>query len=41
MSMKLLDLTKQYKPMYQPSEKQIKAVQVPTLQLAMIASAIE
>jgi len=41
MSMKLLDLKKQYKHLYQPSAKKIEAVQVPNLQFAMIDGAIE
>ena len=39
--MKLLDLKKQYKHLYQPSAKKIEAVQVPNLQFAMIDGAIE
>ncbi|MCJ7432989.1 MAG: GyrI-like domain-containing protein [Anaerolineales bacterium] len=39
--MKILDLKKQYKYLYQPSAKKIEAVQVPNLQFAMIDGAIE
>jgi hypothetical protein len=39
--MKLLDLRKQYKQLYQPSAKKIAFVQVPNLQFAMIDGAIE
>ncbi len=39
--MKILDLRKQYKYLYQPSAKKIEAVQVPELQFAMIDGAIE
>jgi len=39
--MKILDLRKQYKHLYQPSAKKIEAVQVPDLQFAMINGAIE
>lgn len=39
--MKVLDLKKQYKPLYQPSAKKIELVQVPSLQFAMIDGAIE
>lgn len=39
--MKILDLRKQYKYLYQPSAKKIEAVQVPDLQFAMIDGAIE
>ena len=39
--MKILDLTKQYKHLYQPSAKKIETVQVPSLQFAMIDGAIE
>jgi hypothetical protein len=39
--MKILDLRKQYKHLYQPSAKKIEAVQVPRLQFAMIDGAIE
>ena len=39
--MKILDLKKQYKALYQPSVKKIEAIQVPRLQFAMIDGAIE
>lgn len=39
--MKILDLKKQYKSLYQPSVKKIETVQVPSLQFAMIDGAIE
>jgi hypothetical protein len=39
--MKILDLKKQYKYLYQPSAKQVEAVQVPKLQFAMIDGAVE
>jgi hypothetical protein len=39
--MKILDLKKQYKPLYQPSAKKVEIVQVPCLQFAMIDGAIE
>jgi len=39
--MKILDLRKQYKNLYQPSAKKIETVQVPNLQFAMINGAIE
>jgi len=39
--MKILDLRKQYKYLYQPSAKKIETVQVPNLQFAMINGAIE
>jgi len=39
--MKLLELKKQYKFLYQPSAKKIEAVQVPNLQFAMLDGAIE
>lgn len=39
--MKVLDLRKQYKHLYQPSAKKIEIVQVPCLQFAMIDGAIE
>jgi hypothetical protein len=39
--MKILDLKKQYKHLYQPSEKKIEIAQVPDLQFAMIDGAIE
>ncbi|MBE0669727.1 MAG: hypothetical protein IH588_03990, partial [Anaerolineales bacterium] len=39
--MKILDLKKQFKHLYQPSAKKIEAVQVPNLQFAMIDGAIE
>lgn len=39
--MKILDLKKQYKYLYQPSAKKIETVQVPNLQFAMIDGAIE
>jgi hypothetical protein len=39
--MKVLDLRKQYKYLYQPSAKKIETVQVPYLQFAMIDGAIE
>ena len=39
--MKIIDLKKQYKYLYQPSPKKIETVQVPNLQFAMIDGAIE
>jgi hypothetical protein len=39
--MKILDLKKQFKHLYQPSAKKIETVQVPKLQFAMIDGAIE
>src|SRR6185436_19296764 len=39
--MKILDLKKQYKHLYQPSAKKIEIVQVPNLQFAMVDGAIE
>jgi hypothetical protein len=39
--MKILDLKKQYKNLYQPSAKKIETVHVPNLQFAMIDGAIE
>lgn len=39
--MKILDLKKQYKYLYQPSAKKVETVQVPKLQFAMIDGAIE
>jgi hypothetical protein len=39
--MKVLDLKKQYKHLYQPSAKKIELVQVPKLQFAMVDGAIE
>ena len=39
--MKILDLKKQFKYLYQPSGKKIEAVQVPKLQFAMVDGAIE
>ena len=39
--MKILDLKKQFKYLYQPSAKKIEAIQVPKLQFAMIDGAIE
>ena len=39
--MKILDLKKQFKYLYQPSAKKIETVQVPNLQFAMIDGAIE
>lgn len=39
--MKLLDLKKQYKHLYQPSARKIESVQVPPLQFAMVDGAIE
>jgi len=39
--MKILDLRKQYKHLYQPSAKKVEAVQMPRLQFAMIDGAIE
>jgi hypothetical protein len=39
--MKVLDLKKQYKHLYQPSAKKIECIQVPNLQFAMIDGAIE
>ena len=39
--MKILDLKKQYKPLYQPSAKKIEIIQVPKLQFAMVDGFIE
>jgi hypothetical protein len=39
--MKILDLRKQYKHLFQPSAKKVELVQVPRLQFAMIDGAIE
>jgi len=39
--MKILDLRKQYKHLYQPSAKKVEVVQIPKLQFAMIDGAIE
>lgn len=39
--MKILDLKKQFKHLYQPSAKKIEAIQIPKLQFAMIDGAIE
>ena len=39
--MKVIDLKKQYKHLYQPSAKKIEIVQVPCLQFAMVDGAIE
>jgi hypothetical protein len=39
--MKILDLKKQYKHLYQPSAKKIEIVQVPKLQFAMVDGYIE
>jgi len=39
--MKILDLKKQHKNLYQPSAKKVEIVQVPLLQFAMIDGAIE
>ena len=39
--MKILDLKKQFKYLYQPSAKKIETVQIPNLQFAMIDGAIE
>lgn len=39
--MKILDLKKQFKYLYQPSAKKIETVQVPNLQFAMIDGSIE
>ena len=39
--MKILDLKKQFKHLYQPSAKKIETIQVPNLQFAMIDGAIE
>jgi hypothetical protein len=39
--MKILDLKKQFKNLYQPSAKKIETIQVPNLQFAMIDGAIE
>ena len=39
--MKILDLRKQYKHLYQPSAKKIETIQVPRLQFAMVDGAIE
>jgi len=40
-NMKILDLKKQYKNLYQPSAKKVEFIQVPCLQFAMIDGAIE
>lgn len=39
--MRILDLRKQYKHLYQPSAKKIEAIQVPCFQFAMIDGTIE
>jgi hypothetical protein len=39
--MKVLDLKKQYKYLYQPSAKKVECIQVPNLQFTMIDGAIE
>ena len=39
--MKILDLKKEFKPLYQPSAKKVEIIQVPNLQFAMIDGAIE
>ena len=39
--MKILDLKKQYKTLYQPSAKKVEIVNVPRLQFAMVDGAIE
>ena len=39
--MKILDLKKRFKHLYQPSPKKIEAIQIPKLQFAMIDGAIE
>ena len=39
--MKVLELKKQYKSLYQPSAKKVEFVQVPKLQFAMVDGAIE
>ena len=39
--MKILDLKKQYKHLYQPSASKIEIIQVPCLQFAMVDGAIE
>jgi len=39
--MKILDLKKQYKHLYQPSARKVEVVQVPCLQFAMFDGAIE
>jgi hypothetical protein len=39
--MKIIDLKKQYKHLYQPSAKKIETVQVPSLQFLMVNGAIE
>ena len=39
--MKILDLKKRYKHLYQPSAKKVEIIQVPRLQFAMIDGAIE
>lgn len=39
--MKILDLKKQFKNLYQPSAKKIETVQVPNLQFVMVDGAIE
>ena len=39
--MKILDLKKQYKSLYQPSAKKIEAIQIPNLQFVMVDGFIE
>lgn len=39
--MKILDLKKQFKHLYQPSAKKIEAIQIPKMQFVMIDGAIE
>ena len=39
--MKVLDLKKQFKHLYQPSAKKVESIQVPEFQFAMIDGAIE
>ena len=39
--MKILELKKQFKHLYQPSAKKVEAIQIPKLQFAMIDGAIE
>lgn len=39
--MKVLELKKQFKQLYQPSAKKVEAIQIPKLQFAMIDGAIE
>lgn len=39
--MKVLELKKQFKHLYQPSAKKVEAIQIPELQFAMIDGAIE